>query len=70
VELTAQGFSNRNVSSRLGVHHKTVAKLLRKKNKFRIISNLPSSGRQRITDAKTDSRIVRNVSGTNEPRSK
>jgi len=26
VELAAQGFSNRNVASRLGVHHKAVAR--------------------------------------------
>ena len=40
VELAAQGFSNRNVASRL--------------------SNLPRSGRQRITDAKTDSVLILN----------
>ena len=37
VELAVQGFSNRNVASRLGIHHETVSKLLRKKNKFEII---------------------------------
>ena len=43
VYLKAQGYSNRNIGSRLGVHHETVAKLLRIKDKFKIITNLQRS---------------------------
>jgi len=61
VELKGKGYSNRNIARLLNVHHETVRKILLKKEKYGTVANLQRSGRKRLTDAKTDRRIIRQI---------
>lgn len=59
--LNKKGLSNRKIAAQLEIHHSTVAKILKKHKTYGFVTNLPREGRKRITDEKTDRRILREI---------
>lgn len=62
IELHAHGKSLRKIAEMFDTYHSVISKIIRKKEMFGTIKNLPGRGRKSCTSTRTDRQILREVS--------